>query len=157
MWAIRPVQDADSEQLIALIGACWSEFPGCILDVDLEEQWLRAPAAAYAAFGGAFWVADDEGMILGSSGFRPSLASLAEIKGVYVAASARRHGLATVLVKQAEQSALDAGYTGVQAWSDTRFTGAHNLYARLGYARTGRSRDLHDISHSTEIEFAKEL
>lgn len=157
MWTIRPVRDADSGQLIRLIDACWSEFPGCVLDVSKEEQWLHAPATAYHDFRGEFWVADDGGVLLGSSGFRPLSERVAELKGVYVAASARRQGLASVLVKQAEQAALNAGFSDVHAWSDTRFTGAHSLYLRLGYTQTGRTRELGDISNSTEVEFVKKL
>jgi putative acetyltransferase len=42
-------------------------------------------------------------------------------------------------------------------WSDTRFTDAHRLYARLGYVRTGDRRDLGDISNSSEYRFEKAL
>ncbi|MCW4352039.1 GNAT family N-acetyltransferase [Hoyosella sp. YIM 151337] len=151
------MRDTDSSQLIDLIGTCWAEFPGCILDVDAEEQWLRAPATAYAQYAGEFWVADDDGEVVGSAGYRPVTDAIAEMKGVYVSPVIRRQGLASVLVKNAEQAALTAGFDQVQAWSDTRFTGAHVLYERLGYRRTGRSRRLEDLSDSTEIEFTKPL
>ncbi len=55
---IREVADKDSPALIQLIDDCWSEYPGCVLDVDAEEPWLRAPATAYRRLGGGFWVVD---------------------------------------------------------------------------------------------------
>ncbi|MGZ4618494.1 MAG: hypothetical protein ACXV3F_07160 [Frankiaceae bacterium] len=45
----------------------------------------------------------------------------------------------------------------VELWSDTRFANAHRLYERLGYVRTGRRRELHDLSRSTESEFVTTL
>ncbi|MGZ4666298.1 MAG: hypothetical protein ACXV5Q_15030, partial [Frankiaceae bacterium] len=38
-----------------------------------------------------------------------------------------------------------------------RFADAHRLYERLGYARSGRSRELHDLSDTTELEFVATL
>jgi hypothetical protein len=47
-----------------LIGRCWADYPGCILDVDAEEPHLYALATHYRAQGGALWVAGDvAGMI----------------------------------------------------------------------------------------------
>ncbi|MBL7497529.1 GNAT family N-acetyltransferase [Frankia sp. CNm7] len=64
---IRPVRDADGPELERLIGAVWSEYPGCVLDVDAEEPWLRHPAATYTGdvepgpgrYRGAMWVVED--------------------------------------------------------------------------------------------------
>jgi putative acetyltransferase len=42
-------------------------------------------------------------------------------------------------------------------WSDTRFTDAHRLYARLGYVQADGRRDLGDVSNSTEYRFEKAL
>jgi hypothetical protein len=41
---IRPGRDSDAAGFIALIGACWAEYPGCVLDVDGELPELRALA-----------------------------------------------------------------------------------------------------------------
>ncbi len=58
---IRPGDDADADQLIALIGACWAQYPGIRMDVDGEMPELRALATYYATSGGALWVAEDGG------------------------------------------------------------------------------------------------
>ena len=42
-------------------------------------------------------------------------------------------------------------------WSDTRFTGAHRLYERLGYRRLPESRTLGDVSNSVEHGYEKAL
>ncbi|MEA2774803.1 MAG: hypothetical protein QOF90_209, partial [Acetobacteraceae bacterium] len=56
-WSIRPGQDTDGPAMIALIGACWSAYPGIRMDVDREMPELRALASHYAKQGGTLWVA----------------------------------------------------------------------------------------------------
>jgi len=154
---LRLVRDDDSAALIELIGACWSEYPGCVLDVDGEEPWLRAPAAAYAGDDGTCWVVEDGGGIVACVGVKPRAGGVAELKSLYVARRARRRGLGARLTGLVEAEATQLGALRVVLWSDTRFRDAHRLYERLGYARTGRTRDLHDLSGTSEYEFAKDL
>ena len=45
----------------------------------------------------------------------------------------------------------------MEVWSDTRFTTAYAVCSHLGYHPTHRSRDLHDLSDSTEYHFRKQL
>ena len=68
---IRRGQDTDAEQLIALIGACWDLYPGIRMDVDGEMPELRALASYYADAGGALWVAEGAGTVLGMAATRP--------------------------------------------------------------------------------------
>lgn len=152
----RPVRDTDSAALIDLIGACWTAYPGCVLDVDGEEPWLHAPAAYYANRGGAMWVVEREGAVVACIGI-VSEGEVAELKSLYVAAAGRRRGLGARLVEVVEAEAARRGVHRIELWSDTRFADAHRLYQRLGYTRTGRDRDLHDLSATTEYEFAKML
>jgi len=42
--AIRVARDDDEAGLVALIGGCFAEYPGCLLDVDGEIPELRAVA-----------------------------------------------------------------------------------------------------------------
>jgi len=152
---IRPVADTDSEGLIELIGTVWSEYPGCVLDVDAEEPWLRAPATYYAGNGGRMWVAELGGAIVGSIALRPGPDDTAELKSLYVGAAARRHGLGEVLNSLVEDEAVRRGLKQLELWTDTRFADAHRFYARLGYTRLPGSRELHDLSGTVEYPFVK--
>lgn len=165
---LRAVADLDGAGLARLIGACWGEYPGCVLDVAGEEPWLLAPATAYAGLGGDFWVLPGApGVIRACVGWRPvpgaaefaagRSAAAAELKSLYVAAGDRRQGWGRVLVRLVERVAAQSGYRRVVLWSDTRFRAAHAFYARLGYQRTGAERDLHDRSATREYEFARTL
>lgn len=161
--ALRMVRDDDSAGLIALIGSCWAEYPGIVLDVDGEEPWLRAPATAYAGWGGRMWVATTtpagagDAALIACVGMKPHGTDAVELKSLYVDAAARRRGLGSRLARLVEDQARESGARQVGLWSDSRFTDAHRMYQRLGYRRTGRSRDLHDLSDTTEYEFVKDL
>jgi oligopeptidase B len=152
----RPVRDSDSAALIQLITACWDEYPGVVMDVDNEEPWLRAPASAYVHKQGLFWVVEQHGQVVACVGYVPHEDS-AELKSLYVAKTARRRGLGAELATLVESTAVERGARSITLWSDTRFEDAHRLYERLGYHRTGARRDLHDLSNTTEYEFARNL
>ena len=156
--AIRPVQDNDAEGLIRLIDVCWSAYEGCILDVDAEEPQLRAMRSHFDALGGEYWVAEDAvGRIVASGGWAPAADPAGiELHKLYVLAELRRRGTARRLVGVVEASARRRGSRFVELWSDTRFLEAHAFYEALGYRRTGRTRELHDLSNTTEFHFVKE-
>ena len=154
---LRDVRDDDAAALIELIGGCWSEYPGCVLDIDAEEPWLRAPAAAYARWSGRMWVVELDGVVRACVGLKPLEAGVAELKSLYVAAPARRRGVGERLTRLVEAEARRLGCTRIELWSDTRFAAAHHLYERLGYTRLPHTRDLHDLSNTTEYAFARSL
>nr|WP_264185531.1 GNAT family N-acetyltransferase [Roseicella aerolata] len=155
---LRPARDADAEGFIALIGACWAEYPGCILDVDGEVPELRALATWFAGQGGAVWTAERDGRIVGMVGTRPLRSDEAwEVCRMYVAAGERGSGLAARLLERAEAHAREAGAARLVLWSDTRFEQAHRFYEKRSYVRQGAIRVLDDLSKSLEFRYAKPL
>jgi putative acetyltransferase len=156
--AIRPARDGDADGLIALIGACFAEYPNCVLDVDGEIPELRGIATWAARLDGRFWVAEQRGIVVGSVGVTPAVEpGGVELRKLYVAASARRLGLGAHLSGLVEAEALRRRAAFVELWSDTRFLDAHRLYQRLGYAPTGASRELRDLSDTVELQFEKKF
>jgi predicted GNAT family N-acyltransferase len=169
---LRRVRDADGPALERLIGAVWAEYPGCVLDVDAEEPWLRAPGSALAGrilggrYAGAMWVVPDPSGALGGSpgGVVACVAvrgtdrsDVVELKSLYVAAAGRRRGWGERLVRRAEREARARGARRVELWTDSRFADAHRLYERLGYTATGMTRVLHDLSQTTEHGYFRDL
>jgi GNAT superfamily N-acetyltransferase len=152
---IRPGRDADADALISLIGACWGEYPGVLLDVDGEMPELRALASYYTGKGGALWVAEADGVVVGMIATMPHAAGTWEICRVYVLPSWHGGGLGHRLLDQAEAHAGAAGATQLILWSDTRFDRAHRFYEKRSYVRRGAVRALHDISNSLEFHYAK--
>jgi len=154
---IRPGRDDDAEGFIRLIGDCWAEYPGCLMDLDGENPELRALASYFAAAGGALWAAEQDGVIVGMVGLKPEQGGLWELCRMYVAAGARGTGLAAALLSEAAAYARAHGATEFDLWSDTRFDRAHRFYERQGFVRAGGIRALNDISNSLEFHYAKPL
>jgi GNAT superfamily N-acetyltransferase len=154
---IRPVRDSDSDGLIELLGTIWRSYPGIIFDVEAELPELKALATAYERAGGAGWVAERGGWIVGCVGVAPSRTSGNwEILKLYVAADQRRQGIARKLMDLAEGWARSRGARAIELWTDTRFTEAHAFYRALGYAQEGW-RQLQDLSRTSEYRFHRSL
>ena len=156
LFTIRPVRDKDGPGVIALIAAAYADYPGCILDIDAECPDLRAPASGVKARGGAFWVAEKDGQVVGCVGYRPKEDAV-ELIRLFVGHSARRQGLGARLVGLVEATARELGAARILLWTDTRFSDAHRLYERLGYGRGAMPRALNDISHTVEFHYRKAL
>jgi GNAT superfamily N-acetyltransferase len=159
---LRPGEDGDSWDIIALIGACWSEYPGCVMDVHGECPDLLAPATAYDRHGGRLWVATDPcgtvvAMVGWVPGADPAPAGVSELQRLYVSARWRRRRVAAVLADVVETTAAEHGAADIELWSDTRFADAHRFYERRGYAPAGPDRQLGDLSHTVEHHYHKSL
>lgn len=154
-FAIRPGRDSDAAGFIALIGACWGEYPSIVLDLDAEVPELQALASYYAGKGGTLWAAEADGHVVGMIAVVPHDGGAWEICRLYVLAPWRGVGLAHRLLDRAEAHARGAGATRLVLWSDTRFERAHRFYERRGYVRAGPIRVLNDLSNSLEFGYAK--
>ncbi|MDA8049204.1 MAG: GNAT family N-acetyltransferase [Rhodospirillales bacterium] len=155
---IRSGRDADAQAFIALIGGCWAEYPGIVLDVDREVPELRGLASYYGAKGGTVWAAEADGAVVGMVAAAPLKADAAwEIARMYVARPWRGSGLAHCLLDTAEARARQEGAQRVVLWSDTRFAAAHHFYEKRSYVRAGPIRILDDLSKSLEFRYAKPL
>jgi putative acetyltransferase len=162
---IRPALDTDAPGLIALLGAAFAQYPGCILDVDEEEPDLKAIATAYGRYGGQFWVAvaptgsvGVANAVVGSVGWVPTKEpGMIELRKLYVAADYRRHGLASQLLALVETAATSRQASGIGLWSDSRFLEGHQFYLARGFEQRPQTRQLFDLSDSTEYRFVKLL
>jgi len=155
---LRPAADADAQDLFGLLSLCFAEYPGCFVDPHDDLPDLRAAGSSFGRRGGAFWVVEDErGRVCACVAVDFPEAGAAELHRLYVRPDQRGRGLGAALVRKVERHAREEGATRIFFWSDTRFTNAHRLYERLGYARVPGQRDLGDISNSVEYRFEKEL
>ncbi|MBV8913094.1 MAG: GNAT family N-acetyltransferase [Acetobacteraceae bacterium] len=149
---IRPGRDEDAAGFIALIETCWADYPGCVLDVDLEAPELRALASYYRGRGGMLWIAGDaDGMVATA----PLGGGAWEICRVYVRPRLHGTGLGRELLAVAERHAIAAGAGELVLWTDTRFGRAHRFYESASYVREGPVRALHDIAGTIEYRYAK--
>ncbi len=162
---LRPAVDADAQDLFGLLTLCFAEYPGCFTDPhdDLPDlvrpgHWPERRDAKGRRLGGAFLVLEDaRGRICASIAYDLPKPERAELHRLYVRPDCRRRSIAARLVRHVEQCARQDGARSISLWSDTRFVSAHQLYQALGYAPTGATRELHDISRTSEYEFVKVL
>lgn len=155
---IRPASDADSEAVIAVIGACWTAYAGVVFDVDGEMPELKNFASHYQGLKGGAWVAELDARVVACVAAVPADSDGAwMLHKLNVLPAARRNGIASLLVREAEMLARAHDAARMVLWSDTRYSESHALYARLGYQRMPRTRTLDDLSKSVEYRFRKSL
>ena len=174
LMALRPAEDRDAQDLFGLMALCFAEYPGCFVDPhedmpDLvrpghwKERETAFPDGVRRKLGGEFLVLEDaRGRVSAcvAVDFPERDASgkpVAELHRLYVRPDCRRRGIAARLVAEAERMARAAGAGRIMLWSDTRFADAHRLYERLGYAKGSATRELGDISKTTEYRFDRAL
>jgi GNAT superfamily N-acetyltransferase len=153
---IRPGADTDATGIIALISACWAEYPGIVFDLDGEVPELRTLATHFANLGGTLWVAEAAGEIVATIAVVPTPPDGTwEIARMYTSQKARGTGLAQRLLNTAEAHARAHGAARLCLHSDSRFDRAHSFYEKSSYLRAGPVRVLHDKSNSLEFDFSK--
>ncbi len=155
---IRPVRDADAQDLIGLITLCFAEYPGCFFDPHGDMPDIVQPAQSRLAMEGQFLAVEDAtGRVCACIGVDFPETVTAELHRLYVRPDVRSRGLGKLLTKRVEDFARERRASRMILWSDTRFAKAHALYGGLGYTRGPVTRSLGDISHSREFFFERIL
>lgn len=88
----------------------------------------------YTHRGGAFWVAERGTMLAGMFGVEPVTPGKAELRRMYVAPEMRRRGLASSLLRHAEDWAKRAGFRKMALATSELQGAALRLYLSSGYA-----------------------
>jgi ribosomal protein S18 acetylase RimI-like enzyme len=98
------------------------------------------------------------GMAVVSVSHEEGVASTAAITGVWVAPGGRGHGVGDALLTAATDVARERGFTRVTLEVGDHNAVAQRLYARHGFAPTGRSSTMPPPKqHVTEHELARDL
>ncbi|WP_404423965.1 GNAT family N-acetyltransferase [Thalassospira australica] len=154
---IRKATNRDGDQIAILIDAVFADYPGCIFDRGSEFPELDAIADDFSGDHGCIWVVEGARGILGCLGLKyDPVQKQAELHKVYLDRKTRGQGIAQRML----QTALDwlaqthPDCVDLVLWTDTRFTAGHRFYEKCGFARTGGTRTLDDLSASSEYQFA---
>jgi GNAT superfamily N-acetyltransferase len=99
---------------------------------SLAEEIGRIEAY-YAERRGSFWVAEEDGALLGMFGLEEVDRHTAELRRMYVAATARRRGAGRMLLERAEREGVHAGYNRLILSTSELQGAALQLYRRSGY------------------------
>ncbi|HEX6129680.1 MAG TPA: GNAT family N-acetyltransferase [Candidatus Limnocylindria bacterium] len=139
-FRVRPATAADApaiaEQYAALHRDQWEGGGAEPPRADHEPDWLSEVVAALEAANARIFVADAEGRVIGTA--RVELAErpyfrIADIRRVYVVPDWRRRGVATQLMRVAEQAARDGGAKEARLSVVAENAAALRLYEALGY------------------------
>lgn len=154
---IRPVRNKDAAGLIDLINRCFSEYPGVVVEPDGIDSDLNAYATALEKIGGEGFVVEQDDRIAGLVSGYLTASDQYQLKRIYLDASLRGSGMGGKLLRLIEGRARACGAGSIELWSDSRFLRAHRFYQREGFTRSGRERELGDLSNSLEYHFVKLL
>jgi putative acetyltransferase len=148
---VRRAGQADADGIAGVIRSVYDEH-GFTWDAEGYHGDLRDAATHY---GGAFWIAEVDGEIVGTIGLELGAERVGGLPGcdcslerLYVLERARGQGAGSALLKAAIHEARAHGRRRLAIWSDKRFEDAHRLYERFGARVTAeRVHDDPDDSH----------
>lgn len=130
---IRRCLPEDHAAVRALVVSVLAEF-GFGHALGGIERDLAEIDARYSGDRAGFWVADDGGSVVGTVAIRPKAGGTCELKRLYLSPALRGAGLGQRLYDHAERFAREAGYDAIWLDSSRRFSRAHKLYERNGFA-----------------------
>lgn len=154
---LRAVKDSDKNGLIKLIGDCFSEYEGVVLEPEGLDADLQAYATYMKGIDGEAFVVEGDGELVACVSYAPVEGDAYQLKRIYLSDKLRGTGMGLTLLHHVEDCARGRGARTMELWSDTRFTRAHRFYEREGYVKQAATRDLHDSSNTTEYQFIKAL
>jgi N-acetylglutamate synthase-like GNAT family acetyltransferase len=126
---IRRTEDADLKQVLAIINEAARAYRGIIPADRWHEPYMpEQELASEIAAGISFWVAEDEGQLLGVMGIQDK-GPVALIRHAYVAPTTQRRGVGTKLLRHVE--ALAGKPVLIGTWADASW--AIDFYRRNGF------------------------
>lgn len=133
---IRPIQEADNEELANLIRQVFREFkidkPGTVYTdptTDALYQLFQHPASAY-------FVAEEDGILIGGCGVYPTEGlpdGCAELVKFYLSANARGKGIGNQLMQKSIEAARKLGYKQLYLESFPELARAVSMYEKAGF------------------------
>ncbi len=126
---IRPSEATDLEQILAVVNEAAQAYRGVIPADRWHEPYMpRAELEREIAQGVVFWVAEEEGRLLGVMGIQDK-GAVALVRHAYVAPTTQRKGVGTRLLRHVESLVHKPILIGT--WADASW--AIEFYRRNGF------------------------
>jgi putative acetyltransferase len=152
---IRPFAQEDQDPVVRIIRTVFQEY-GFVFDLYGYDSDLLAIHERYTQRGGAFFVLEEEGRVIGCIGVTDEGSQGAEVHRLYLDPSVRGRSHGRRLLHHAIDWARSREKARVFLWSDVRLEHAHALYRREGF-RQADERVCEDLEKSREYGFEKDL
>jgi putative acetyltransferase len=152
---VRTGTDADAAGATAVVRQVLLEhglpFEPSGLDADIV-----APVRHFTASGGAFYVAVEDGRILGTAGLRLTGPARGEIRKLFLLLEARGRGVGGALFGAVLDAARTRGVQRLTLTTRVRYDRAIRMYEKAGFRLAGTARKPRggDIGLSFELDLA---
>jgi putative acetyltransferase len=133
---IRTIQPADNQALAIIVRNTLAEFGA---DKPGTVYYDATTDALYELFrqqGSIYYVAEEDGTLLGGAGIYPSPglpADTCELVKMYLAPAARGKGIGKLLIEKALAFATEAGYRNVYIETMPELRKAMSVYEKFGF------------------------
>lgn len=152
---IRPYRKGDDDEICRVIREIFDEY-----DFTWETGGYNADTEDVSTFylegGGAFWVMETDGQMVGTGALMPEGDDRCELCRLYLAKACRGKGWGKKFYEFIIAEARKAGYLEMEIWSDVKLVEAHRLYERSG-ARFVGQRICDDPDQSLENGYIYDL
>jgi len=135
---IRPIQARDDARIAEIIRTVMPEFgaTGCGFAInDPEVDWM---SRAYAQPRCAYFVVEDQGVVLGGGGIAPlegADAATCELRKMYFLPAARGRGAGAAMMERCLEAARELGFRQCYLETLSGMDAAMKLYERSGFRR----------------------
>lgn len=136
----RPVETRDVPEVLTLVRDTLAEF-GITFGVGAEtDTQLAQLPGSYADVGGAFFVAVEDGKVIGTAGVYPVEPGVFELRKMYLGPATRRKGVGQRLFDECRAFVVAHGGRRVVLDTTEKMTAAIRFYERNGFVRDDTQR-----------------
>lgn len=137
---IRAFTADDADDVLSVILPIQLEEFGINITADAQPD-LRVIPDYYQSGKGQFWVAVEDGAIVGTLGLKDIGHGQAALRKMFVAAEVRgsEHGVAARLLDRLFAHARDAGLTDIFLGTTDKFVAAHRFYEKNGFVEIAKA------------------
>ncbi len=133
---IRTIQPADNQALAVIIRNALAEFGANKPGTVYYDATTDALYELFRQEGSIYYVAEENGVLLGGAGIYPSPglpADTCELVKMYLSPNARGKGIGKLLIEKALQFATEAGYRNVYIETMPELRKAMSVYEKFGF------------------------
>lgn len=152
---VRPVEARDVGAVVALVKSTLEEFGLTFGDGAATDAQLQDLPRSYADAGGAFWVAELGGSIVGTAGVFPVEPGVFELRKMYLSPASRGHGVGQALFDACLAFVRAKGARRVVLDTTEKMTAAIAFYERNGFVRDDTQRRASRCSRGYRLDLAQ--
>ena len=134
--AIRTIQPADNQALAVIIRTALAEFGADKPGTVYYDATTDALYELFRQAGSIYYVAEENGVLLGGAGIYPSPglpADTCELVKMYLSPNARGKGIGKLLIEKALEFATATGYRNVYIETMPELRKAMSVYEKFGF------------------------